>query len=187
MRLRLRSDGTCLTSGHVGGVEEPNTSQGSQPVLRHQRRRRAVLIAVGGLLGMMLLVQLVPYGRAHTNPATTSEPRWDSPRTRALALRACGDCHSAKTTWPWYSNIAPVSWLVQRDVDSGRKALDFSAWDRPQDAGAGDIVEQVQGGSMPPWYYTILHRHASLSPNDRTQLVRGLQATLAASPPVGGG
>ena len=103
----------------------------------------------------MLFVQLVPYGRAHTNPATTSEPRWDSPRTRALALRACGDCHSAKTTWPWYSNIAPVSWLVQRDVDSGRKALDFSAWDKPQDAGAGDIVEQVQGGSMPPWYYTI--------------------------------
>lgn len=154
---------------------------------KRRSRRRTALGVLGLLAGVFLLIQFVPYGRAHGNPATTAEPRWDSPRTRALALRACGDCHSAKTTWPWYSNVAPVSWLVQHDVDSGRATLNFSSWDRPQDAGAGDIAEQIKGGSMPPWYYTVLHPHASLSARERADLLRGLAATLAASPPIGSG
>jgi hypothetical protein len=142
----------------------------------------------GGMSAFALLVlaQAVPYGRNHTNPPVTKEPAWDSPRTRALAVRACYDCHSNETKWLWYSNIAPVSWLVQRDVDSGRSALNFSEWDKPQDVSAGDIAEAIRGG-MPPWFYTLIHRNAALNATEKNQLISGLNATFAKSPPIGGG
>jgi hypothetical protein len=142
----------------------------------------------GGMSAFALLVlaQAVPYGRNHSNPPVTKEPAWDSPRTRALAVRACYDCHSNETKWLWYSNIAPVSWLVQRDVDSGRSALNFSEWDKPQDVSAGDIAEAIRGG-MPPWFYTLIHRNAALNATEKNQLISGLNATFAKSPPIGGG
>src|SRR5215216_1353338 len=85
------------------------------------------------IVGVLFVVlQLVPYGRRHDNPPTTREPAWDDPTTRALAVRACFDCHSNETRWPWYSYVAPVSWLTQRDVDEGRRELNFSEWDRQQ-------------------------------------------------------
>ncbi|HEX2864506.1 MAG TPA: heme-binding domain-containing protein, partial [Deinococcales bacterium] len=81
------------------------------------------------LLAAFLLIQLVPYGRAHAAPAVTGEPAWPA-GARQLAVRACFDCHSNQTVWPWYSNIAPVSWLVQHDVDEGRHWLNFSQWNQ---------------------------------------------------------
>jgi hypothetical protein len=97
-------------------------------------RARWWLFRVGVvLIGALLLIQLVPYGRDHDNPPVQSEPPWDSPDTRALARQACFDCHSNETEWPAYANIAPVSWLVQRDVDEGRAVLNFSEWQRPQE------------------------------------------------------
>jgi hypothetical protein len=149
--------------------------------------RRALLWSALAVLVLFGLAQAVPYGRSHSNPPVTMEPRWDSPQTRALAARACFDCHSNLTTWRWYSNVAPASWLVQRDVDGGRGAFNFSEWNRPQDVGSGDLVEAIQGGSMPPWFYTLMHSNASLSTADKNALIRGLQATLAVSPPKGGG
>jgi hypothetical protein len=142
----------------------------------------------GGISAFALLVlaQAVPYGRNHSNPPVTKEPAWDSPRTRALAVRACYDCHSNETKWLWYSNIAPVSWLVQRDVDGGRSALNFSEWDKPQDVSSGDIAEAIRGG-MPPWFYTVIHRNAALNATEKNQLISGLNATFAKSPPIGGG
>ena len=71
-------------------------------------------------MGVLLIIQFVPYGRDHTNPPVIAEPAWDSPQTRALFFRACADCHSNETTWPWYSTIAPASWLITRDVMEGR-------------------------------------------------------------------
>jgi hypothetical protein len=59
-----------------------------------------------GVLGTLLAMQLVPYGRAHTNPPVTGEPTWDAPGTRALAKQACFDCHSNETEWPAYAHIA---------------------------------------------------------------------------------
>jgi mono/diheme cytochrome c family protein len=151
------------------------------------RKKRIALYVAAALIGLFAVAQAVPYGRGHSNPPVTNEPAWDSPQTRALAVRACFDCHSNRTNWPWYSNIAPVSWLVQRDVDDGRSTLDFSRWDRAQDAGVGDIVEAVNGGGMPPWYYKLLHSRSRLSQAEKAQLVAGLQKTLRTSPPVGGG
>jgi len=139
------------------------------------------------LVALFVLIQAVPYGRSHTNPAETREPRWDSPQTRSLAARACFDCHSNLTKWPWYSNVAPVSWLVQRDVEAGRAQFNFSEWNKPQDVSAGDIADAVRGGSMPPWYYTLPHPNAKLTRAERDALMRGLAATLTASPPIGGG
>ena len=148
------------------------------------RRRGLIALAVGA--GIFALAQAVPYGRSHTNPPVQAEPRWDAPATRVLARRACFDCHSNLTTWPWYSNVAPSSWLVQRDVDGGRAALNFSTWTTPQD-GAGDAAEAVADGSMPPWFYVLLHPNAKLSAAEKQALADGLAATLRNSPPVGGG
>ena len=108
----------------------------ASPEGRLKRRARWVLWIMGGSVALFLLVQAVPYGRSHTNPPTTAEPTWNSPETRELAARACFDCHSNLTTWPWYSNIAPVSWLVQRDVTGGRSALNFSDGTSPRTARA---------------------------------------------------
>ena len=78
---------------------------------------------------------------------------------------------------PWYSNVAPASWLVQRDVDEGRQRLDFSEWDHPQER-AGEVVEAVQEGDMPPIQYRLLHPGARLSSTERQTLVQRLQATF---------
>jgi hypothetical protein len=101
-------------------------------------------------------------------------------------VRSCFDCHSNETKWRWYSNIAPVSWLVQRDVDGGRSQFDFSEWNKPQDVSEGDIADAIRGGSMPPWYYTVMHSNAKLSQAEKDAFIRGLQKTFASSPPKGG-
>jgi len=128
---------------------------------------------VVGMAILFLLVQAVPYGRDHTNPPVRQEPVWDGPRTRELAARACFDCHSNLTDWPWYSNLAPVSWLVQRDVHEGRRKVNFSEWDRPQKE-AGESAKATRKGEMPPWYYPW----ARLSAAERDALVQGLAASL---------
>lgn len=133
-----------------------------------------------GLLGaplVLLAMQVVPYGRDHSNPPTHEEPAWDSARTRELAMRACFDCHSNRVEWPWYSHVAPVSWLVQYDVDEGRAALNFSEWHRAQEEG-GESAESVENGEMPPRIYTVMHGHARLAPSERQELIAGLQATM---------
>jgi hypothetical protein len=130
-----------------------------------------------GLLATFLAIQLVPYGRDHSNPPVTGEPTWDAPETRALAKQACFDCHSNETEWPVYASIAPVSWLVQRDVNEGRAVLNFSEWSRPQEE-AKDTAEEVLEGEMPPAAYMLVHAHARLTAADRGRLAQGLARTL---------
>ncbi len=122
-------------------------------------------------------LQAVPYGRDHSNPPVRAEPAWDSPRTRELAARACFDCHSNETRWPWYSRLAPASWLVQWDVQRGRHELNFSEWGRKQEH-ADHSAEKVREGSMPPRAYLLLHPEARLDAEERRALIRGLAATL---------
>ena len=136
--------------------------------------------ALGALIAalvVLLAMQAVPYGRNHSNPQTRVEPAWDSVQTQQLVRRACYDCHSNETVWPWYASIAPTSWLLQRSVDGGRSALNFSEWARPQDE-AGEAAETVQEGEMPPWRYTILHPEAVLSSDEKQALIKGLETTL---------
>jgi hypothetical protein len=122
-------------------------------------------VVVGGLL-LFGLIQLVPYGRSHQNPAVVREYAWPSAEAKLVAERACYDCHSNETVWPWYSNVAPMSWLVQRDVDEGRQHLNFSDWgsgEHPLNEIAEEIGETVQEGEMPPMNYVLLHPEAKLS------------------------
>jgi mono/diheme cytochrome c family protein len=133
-----------------------------------------------GLVGTFLAIQLIPYGRDHTNPLISGEPTWDAPQTRALAKQACFDCHSNETEWPAYASIAPASWLVQRDVNEGRAVLNFSEWTRPQEE-AKEAAEEVREGEMPPAAYTLVHAQARLNPADRDRLAQGLAKTLGAA------
>ena len=144
--------------------------------------RRLKWVLLGGV-AFFLAIQLVPYGRSHDNPPTTAEPSWASTQVRALTKDACFDCHSNETTWPWYSNVAPVSWMVQHDVDSGRSTLNFSAWNKPQEAEADEIAEVVKSGEMPPWYYRIAHPKSRLSSAEKAILAAGLAQTVRNSPP----
>ena len=153
----------------------------SQPARRKRHVLRTVLIV---LAGIVVVMQLIPYGRDHTNPPVTAEPAWDSPATRELAVTACFDCHSNETEWPWYTNVAPMSWLVQRDVDEGRETLNFSEWDRPMSDEIDEIGEIVLEGEMPPTQYTLIHRDAALSDDEARALADGLEATIQGSPPV---
>jgi hypothetical protein len=135
---------------------------------------RLVLIAIA----LFVLIQLVPYGRDHTNPPVVREPNWDTPRTRALFLQVCGNCHSNETKWPWYSNVAPVSWLVQHDVDEGRSHFDASDW-KPDTDRSRYAWGMLKSGKMPPSYYLPLHPEARLSEQEKTELVGGLKSTFA--------
>jgi hypothetical protein len=139
--------------------------------------KRLMSTLVGGGLVLLLLIQVIPYGRDHTNPPVRREPSWDSPQTRQLAVRACYDCHSNQTAWPWYTQVAPISWLAQYDVQKGRDELNFSELDRSQKE-ARESAESVEEGEMPPWYYVLAHPEASLSPAERQALIQGLRATL---------
>jgi hypothetical protein len=152
---------------------KPDSDRPSRPRWRRLLRR----IAIGGLV-VFALIQLVPYGaRSHTNPATKAEPRWADARTESLVRRACWDCHSNETEWPWYSFVAPVSWRVQKDVDDGRRHLNFTEWQNPMRA-AWEAAEEVEHGSMPLPAYLWMHAPARLSADEKAAVVRGLEATF---------
>jgi len=133
------------------------------------------LILIGAIV--FVVIQLVPYGRAHDNPPVTQAVEWDSARTEQLFNDACADCHSNETEWPWYSNVAPQSWLVQRDVDAGREELNLSELDREQDE-IKDLIEVIADDEMPPQRYTFLHPEARLSEGDKQRLMNGLARTF---------
>ncbi|MBP7998853.1 MAG: heme-binding domain-containing protein [Chloroflexi bacterium] len=139
--------------------------------------KRIITALIGLPILLFVALQLVPYGRDHTNPAVVAEPDWDTPQTRELFMTACGDCHSNETVWPWYSNIAPVSWLVQHDVEEGRAELNISRWGQGENE-AHEAAETVQEGEMPPPVFLVTHPEASLSDADKQILIRGLIATF---------
>jgi Haem-binding domain len=145
-------------------------------------RRRIVLRVAIGLLVLLAVAQMVPYGRSHNAPTPTRVVRFSSPHTQKLFDGACADCHTDHTSWPLYSNIAPSSWLVQRDVDGGRNAMNLSEWDHPQ-PDLGEVQGVLAGGGMPPLQYKLIHGGGRLSGAERRELAAGFQAMFAAHPP----
>lgn len=139
---------------------------------------------VFGLAAVLVVIQFVPYGRNHANPPVTQDAPWPSVEARSLAVRACYDCHSNETRWPWYSNVAPMSWFVQDHVDDGRSNLNFSEWDRPQDT--DDLAESVREGEMPLRSYLLLHSSAQLTSAEKEALAAAL-GVLASQGSEGGG
>lgn len=130
------------------------------------------MIALAGFV----LIQLVPYGHAHNNPPVPQAPNWDSPKTQAFFERACADCHSNQTVWPWYSNIAPVSWLIQHHVDEGRSLLNLSELGRKNEVGKMGV--SIFKGRMPPKTYLPLHPKARLSQTEQADFIHGLEQTF---------
>lgn len=140
-------------------------------------RMGVVAVAVAGVL-TFVLIQFVPYGRAHSNPMGTGEPEWATPRTRELMVAACYSCHSNEVEYPPYASVAPISWMVQRHVDEGREAVNFS--DFATDPGEADeSIEVIEEGEMPPPYFTRfgLHPEAKLTDAEMAELIAGLRAT----------
>jgi hypothetical protein len=134
------------------------------------------------VVGLFLAIQIIPYGHQHTNPPVQQEPNWPDQQTRDLAVRACFDCHSNETVWPWYTNVAPISWLVENDVQEGRSRLNFSEWNRGEHE-IQEISGLIHSGEMPPFYYLIQHAEARLSDTEKETLINGLMAASQASVP----
>lgn len=147
--------------------------------------RRAVLWTAVIGMGVAVAVQFVPYGWRHPNPPVTMDAPWPDAASERIARESCYSCHSNETDWPPYSYVAPFSWLVRSDVDSGRDELNFSTWDR-DDGEADDAIESIVAGSMPPDRYTMIHRGARLSDEEAQRLVDAL-AALDAQRDNGGG
>jgi len=100
--------------------------------------------------------------------------------TELLFERACQNCHSERTAWPWYSYVAPVSWLVERDVSSARAQLNLSRWDEysvfQREALLAAIGAAVRNRQMPPIRFTFVHPEAALSPGDKERIYRWAHA-----------
>lgn len=140
------------------------------------RRRRTALVAAVALAGGL---QVLPVGQPRTNPPIETEIAWSSAETRALFFRACGDCHSNETRWPWYSRVAPVSWLIVEHVQHGRGTINVSAWSAERfGEDARKSAATIRDASMPPGNYLRLHRDAALTENERAVLIAGLEATM---------
>ena len=138
---------------------------------------KVVKLLVGGVI-VLAAIQFVPYGRDHKNPPVTGEPKWDSPRTHELYNRACKDCHSNETVWPWYSSYAPVSWLTQLDASFGRSVFNTSEWGRTGKNEGDKAAAEVRKGKMPLFIYLPAHPQAKLNADEKKQLVDGLVATF---------
>ena len=138
-----------------------------------------------GALAVVALITVQFVGPERTNPrsdphasfASAVQPR---PEVAATLQRACHDCHSNDTVWPWYSRLAPVSWFVVHDVNEGRARLNFSEWTRPGAEGdkpsMSEVCEEVQAGKMPLRSYLWLHPQARLTSQDITALCTGTAA-----------
>jgi uncharacterized protein YbdZ (MbtH family) len=134
--------------------------------------------------GLLVLAQLVPVSR--TNPPVTGA--LDAPPdVQVLLRRACADCHTNETVWPWYASVAPASWLVAHDVDEAREHLNFSTWTdlkpRKQRKAYEEIAEMIEEEEMPLWYYVPLHPDARLSAAERARLVEWAHGELAQAVP----
>ncbi len=133
---------------------------------------------------LLLGMQVVTFAR--TNPPVTAEID-APPDVKAVLERSCYDCHSNKTVYPWYAHVAPMSWLLHRDVVEGRKHVNFTEWDKvPADKKnrkLWGIVKETKGGDMPPWFYLPMHSAAKLSDADKALLEKWVTATAGPPPP----
>ena len=139
------------------------------------------------LIILFIIIQFFPVTR--TNPPVETEAATPA-SVKAILKRSCYDCHSNSTVWPWYSQVAPVSWMVTRDVNDGRQYLNFSTWNRYDSDRLADIYDdthvEIDQDDMPPWYYKPMHPQVGLNDNNKQTLldwaVRA-KATLNAKSP----
>lgn len=129
------------------------------------------VLKLGGLALVVFVVVAQAVRIDKTNPPINADLEAPAP-VKQVMTRACYGCHSNETVWPWYSNVAPASWMVAYDVHKGRAELNFSEWGAYTQARRlkklREIRDEVAGGEMPPWYYVYpMHPEAKLSAEDR--------------------
>ena len=129
------------------------------------KKLKITLIIIAAIL---IAIQFIPVSR--TNPPVTAE--LDAPmEVISVFKKSCYDCHSNETEWPWYSYLAPVSWLVSSDVDDGRSHLNFSVWEnlsrKDKVKMKEEIWEEIEKENMPLWKYRLLHPDANLTQEDK--------------------
>ncbi len=130
------------------------------------------------LLGIFVVIQIIPSEKPANEPVEGYDffVANDVPEDIEGYLRtACYDCHSQEVVYPWYSRVAPVKWLVNRDVRFGRANLDFSKWNglnkKDKLTKIGEIGDEVKMGYMPMGIYILMHSEADLSQEDRERIV----------------
>jgi heme-binding protein len=133
---------------------------------------RTWIVRVGvSIVVVLVAIQFIRVNS--TNPPVDSDIP-TSLEVKSILRRACYDCHSNETIWPWYSHIAPISWLLAWDVRDGRDELNFSTWSQystqRQLKKLKESWEQIAEGDMPPWYYLLPHPDARLAPAERDLL-----------------
>ena len=130
----------------------------------------------------LAVVQFVPSPppKISDAPAQTALPA--PPPIEAMLRRACYDCHSNETRWPWYSRVAPFSWVLVRDVNQGRSEINFSEWGSYYPATRRRKLEwmgrALREEKMPPWFYRLMHPGARLTDADRAALERWIESRL---------
>ncbi|KUG25476.1 putative cytochrome c [hydrocarbon metagenome] len=129
-----------------------------------------------GVVLVFIAIQFYPYGRDHNNPPVTNQVKWDSDFTKETFYNACADCHSNETNWPWYSHLAPVSWLIQSDVEKGRRRFNISVREGLKEA--DEAYEEVEKGEMPLPIYLPLHPKARFDDIQKDRFIAGLKATF---------
>lgn len=149
---------------------------------------RRILKRTASVVGCLLVgMQFVPTARKPENGEVRGVHMQEvvDPKVGAILDRSCADCHSNHTRWPWYSRIAPVSWILCRDVSKGRAKLDFSQWtEEPRSTNARmEICDAVSDRSMPLRAYTVLHRDARLSELDVDLICAWASSPVAQTPP----
>ena len=149
-----------------------------QTMLTRLPRWVTTLMAVLGVAGIGGLMQLLPIAKDLTNPPVLQEPAWDSPQTRDLTRRACFDCHSNETVWPWYSQIAPLSWMIAQDVFGARATFKCSEGVPDPNLTPQEIHAIVEEGEMPPGLYLLSHPGARLSLAEIRLLADGLSRSM---------
>lgn len=139
------------------------------------------------VLGVLALIQIV-------RPTVTNPPVYANreigaklainPSVQKILDRSCADCHSNQTVWPWYSYVAPASWLVISDVNDGRQHMNLSEWGTyPRQKASkllDEICRKVQGGGMPPFQYLPMHPDSRLRQRDRQQICQWTAITKRA-------
>lgn len=147
-------------------------------------RRRKILIGLfAAAVTVFTIFQVFPISNFNAlmtfpgNPPVDAQFTWDSPQTEVLVRAACYDCHSNETRYPWYGNIAPVSWFVYQDINEGRENLNFSTW-TAREIEVDNLIDQIEKGNMPKAIYLPMHPEANLTAEQKAQLVAGLRATF---------
>jgi hypothetical protein len=136
----------------------------------------------------LVVMQVLPVDRA--DPPVNGPMEIGDPVVAEIMERACVDCHTNHTTWPWYSKVAPVSWWIAHHIEEGREHLNFSEWgalapDR-QDHKLEEVVEYVENGEMPLPSYTWMHAGARLTDEERQALIDWANARREALEASGG-